>query len=174
MHDEESSRQQLEIRKKNLAILEAQAARHGTDVPLQLQNAMDYENEQIKVLEKAIDAYSAGQLGDVSPSLPDEIEMTPDTSPSSSYTAQMQAQISKLQGDIGDFRTVVLVKLATIEADVRQIRDEQERMRNDMAEINEERRQRLQPGSMTAIGVVVAIVMAAILFTILLSASGRL
>jgi hypothetical protein len=168
MHDEESSIEQIGIRKRNLAILEAQAARYGADIPLHLQNALDYEREQIRLLEQALDDYRDGIEEHVQPHA--EIDMAdPITS-----NDRMQAQISRLQNDMADFRTAVLVKLATIEADVRQIRDEQGRVREDLAEINDERRRRLQPGGMTAISVVMAIVMATILFAVLLFSQGAL
>jgi hypothetical protein len=40
-------REQLRVREQNLAKLELQAARHGMDVPLALQNHIDFEKQKI-------------------------------------------------------------------------------------------------------------------------------
>ncbi len=40
-------REQLRVREQNLARLELQAARHGMDVPLALQNQIDFEKQKI-------------------------------------------------------------------------------------------------------------------------------
>lgn len=170
MHDEASAREQLDIRKHNLGILETQAARHGADVPLQLQNALDYEREQIRLLEQAFDDFRAG--ADTLPHIEADDAEIDMADPSPSFGDRTQTQIGRLQSDMAEFRTAVLVKLATIETEIRQMRDEQGRLRNDLAEINDERRLKLQPSSATVIGVIIAIIMAALLFAVLLSLQG--
>lgn len=47
-------REQLRLREQNLAKLELQAARHGMDVPLALQNQMDFEIQKIEGLRKRL------------------------------------------------------------------------------------------------------------------------
>jgi hypothetical protein len=43
-------REQLQVHEQNLARLELQAARHGMDVPLALQNQIDFEKQKIEEL----------------------------------------------------------------------------------------------------------------------------
>ncbi len=52
----ETLRQILESHKKNLERLRAQAAQHGVDVPLELQNSIDYERQQIANVQAELDA----------------------------------------------------------------------------------------------------------------------
>ena len=47
-------REQLRLREQNLAKLELQAARHGMDVPLALQNQIDFEIQKIEELRKRL------------------------------------------------------------------------------------------------------------------------
>lgn len=56
-------REQLRIHEQNLAKLELQAARHGMDVPLALQNQIDFEKRKIEELrERVAEAfYAEGQ-----------------------------------------------------------------------------------------------------------------
>jgi len=47
-------REQLRLREQNLVKLELQAARHGMDVPLALQNQIDFEIQKIEELRKRL------------------------------------------------------------------------------------------------------------------------
>ncbi len=53
-------REQLGLREQNLAKLELQAARHGMDVPLALQNQIDFEIQKIEELRRQLTEAEAG------------------------------------------------------------------------------------------------------------------
>lgn len=53
-------REQLRVHEQNLAKLELQAARHGMDVPLPLQNQIDFETQKIEELRSRLSEAEAG------------------------------------------------------------------------------------------------------------------
>ena len=53
-------REQLRVHEQNLAKLELQAARHGMDVPLTLQNQIDFETQKIEELRSRLSEVEAG------------------------------------------------------------------------------------------------------------------
>lgn len=52
--------EQLRVHEQNLAKLELQAARHGMDVPLALQNQIDFEIQKIGELRRQLAEAKAG------------------------------------------------------------------------------------------------------------------
>jgi len=53
-------REQLGVHEQNLAKLELQAARHGMDVPLTLQNQIDFETQKVEELRSRLSEAEAG------------------------------------------------------------------------------------------------------------------
>lgn len=159
MYDVDSSNDLLSTYKKNLAILRGQAAQFGTLVPLTVQNEIDWHLNKISSLEKEIDAIVANG-NDIQIVMSEEETMDP--TPQQTSNQSLQQRLSEVQREVADFRTIVLVKLAQIEVEVRQIRDEQNEMKD----------RKTNPNAIAIVSVVVGIFMVILMLAVLVSVSG--
>ena len=157
MYDIDGFKKQLAVHKNNLSTLEFQAAQFGSAVPLLIVNEISAQKEKIKEIQSLLDEATDGpKVISLEDTATEMTEQTPQQGNQS-----LQARLSDLQRELTDFRTVVLVKLAQIEIEIKQIRQEQDEIKG---------KGRIQPTGVALISVIFGVIFAILLFLVLLVA----